>query len=211
MQDIQIKIDELKSNIINKDLKQLRKNKLKIIGIDKNNNSEDEFINNYNYYIKLTKKIKRYIEEGYEHIVDIRYDNCKKMICLVSKFSTSEMEIEMPIDIRVITGDSGDTYMDCSYYNEEEYGLLFINKFESKKLRCGYGSLILENLDFIVENINHKLNVINLKEMKNFKMIKVVSGKSIPTKSIISQENLNKLYIRYGFEIDNKNNIKKYV
>ena len=211
MQNIQVKIDELKSNIINKDLKQLRKNKLKAIGIDKQNNNEEEYINKHNYYIKLAKKIKKYLEEGYEHIVDIKYDNCGKMICLVSKFSISEMEIEMPIDIRVIIGDGGDTYMDCSYYNEGEYGLLFINRFESKKLRCGYGSLILENLDFIIENINHKLNNINLKEMKNFKYIKLVTGKSIPTKSIISQENLNKLYIMYGFEIDDKNIMKKYV
>lgn len=211
MQNIQVKIDELKSNIINKDLKQIRKNKFKVININKTTNREQEYIEKYNYYVKLGKKLKKYIQEDYEHILDIKYDNCGKMICLVAKFSISKMEIEMPIDIRIIIGDGGDTYMDCSYYNKEEYGLLFINKFEARKLRCGYGSLILDSLDSIVKNLNERFEDINTKDKNHLKDIKIIKGRSIPTKSIISQENLNKLYTKYGFEIDDKNNMKKYI
>lgn len=207
MQSLKRKTNELKSNIINKDLKQLKKNKLKSISTDKN--ECDESIKNYNYYIKLTKRLKKYIDEDYEQIVDTVIDKKGRIVWLVAKFKTSDMEIEMPIDIRIITGDSGDTYMSCSYYNEQDGGMLYISRFESKRPNYGYGKLLLENLPYIIKNINYKFDDINKMENLELKNIKTIRGRSMATKSIISQEDLNRLYKKYGFEIDNKNNISK--
>ena len=45
--------------------------------------------------------------------------------------------------------------------------------------------------------------------MNNFKPIKIIKGRAIPFKSVISQEDLNKLYTKYGFKIDNNNYLLK--
>ncbi|MGL5314078.1 MAG: hypothetical protein ACRC92_12590 [Peptostreptococcaceae bacterium] len=207
MQSLQIKTNELKSNIINKDLKQLKKKKLKLISKDKNKCNES--IENYNYYIKLTKKLKKYIEDDCEQIVDTVYDKYGNIVWLVAKFNISNMEIEMPVDIRIITVEAGDTFMSCSYYKEVDRGMLYINSFESRRPNCGYGNLLLDNLSYIISNINCKFEYINKIKDFDFKAIEIIRGKSIATKSIISQENLNRIYKKYGFEIDNKNNMIK--
>ena len=207
MQSLQIKMNELKSNIINKDLKQLKKNKYKIIPTDKN--KYDESIKNYNYYIKLTKKIKKYIKDDYVHIVDTRHDKYGNIVWLVAKFDISQMEIEMPIDIRIITDQNGDTYMNCAYYNEPNGGILYINIFESRRYNQGYGKLLLENLVCVVNSINNKFDYYNNKNNISLKNIEVIKGKAMPTESIINQFDLNRLYKKYGFEIDDKNNIIK--
>ncbi|MDO7206497.1 hypothetical protein Q5M85_22740 [Paraclostridium bifermentans] len=41
--------------------------------------------------------------------------------------------------------------MDCSYYNLEDGGILYIKEFTSGKPNNGYGKIILENLDYIVK------------------------------------------------------------
>lgn len=207
MQSLQIKTDELKSDIINKDLKQLKKKKLKLIPTDKN--KFDESIENYNYYIKLIKKLKKYLDDDCQQIVDTVYNKNGNIVWLVAKFNISNMEVEMPVDIRIMTVEAGDTYMSCSYYNEVGHGMLYINSFESRRPNYGYGKLLLDNLSYIISNINCKFEYINKTKNLEFKIIEIIRGKSMATKSIISQENLNIIYKKYGFEIDNKNNMIK--
>lgn len=209
MQSLQVKTDELKSNIINKDLKKLKKNKFKLISTNNKIDISDESIKIYNYYIKLTKRLKKYLEDDYEQIVDIRYDKHGKIVWLVAKFNVLNNEIDMPIDIRIMTGEDGDSYMNCSYYNNLNKGILYINRFESKRPNHGYGKLLLENLEYMISNINYKFECINKTSNMNLKDIIMIKGRAIPTKSIISQKNLNELYKKYGFDIDEKNNISK--
>ncbi|WP_270659274.1 hypothetical protein, partial [Paraclostridium bifermentans] len=68
--------------------------------------------------------------------------------------------------------------------------------------------IILENLDYIVKKINIKLDLYNhYFEDYTFNYIKRIEGVAIPSKSIITQESLNKIYRKYGFEVDEKNNM----
>ncbi|MGL6107142.1 hypothetical protein [Romboutsia sp.] len=207
MQNLQIKINELESNIIEKDLNKIKKNKLKPISQKDTKDKSEINIKKYNYYVKLSKKIKKYIEECNYYTINIKHDRYNNIVCLVTKFNIAEMEVSMPIDIRVMNGHLKDTYMKCSYYNQGECGLLYIDEFMAGKPGYGYGSLLLSNLKNIIESINANINKCNIKEKCNFKEIKVVKGKSFPYNGIISQGNLNKLYIKHGFDIDCRNNM----
>ena len=74
----------------------------------------------------------------------------------------------------------------------------------------GYGSMLLDNLNFIIDNINNVLKNYNkYSKDYNFKPIKILKGKAIPYKSVISQDELNKLYIKHGFQIDKNNYLFK--
>lgn len=207
MQNLQIKINELESNIIEKDLNKIRKNKLKPISPKDTINKSEVNIRKYNYYIKLSKKIKKYIQDYEYYDIAVKHDRYNNIICLVSKFNITEMEISIPIDIRIITGDLKDTYMKCSYYNQEEHGLLYINEFMSGKPGYGYGSLLLSNLKDIIKSINTNIISCNKREKTNLKEIKTVKGKAYPYNGIITQGSLNKLYIKHGFDIDCRNNM----
>jgi len=211
MISLEQKTDEIKSIIINKDIKKLKQNKFKLISKDKYLDESNENIEKYNYYVKLSKRLKRYLNEKCEEIIEIRYDGYGKIVFLVSKFNLYDSEIEMPIDIRIITGDNGDTYMSCSYYSDTNHGILYINRFESKRPNHGYGSLLLKNLDYIIKTINERFEIINQNSNSKFLNIDTIKGKAIPSKSIINQKNLNTLYRKYGFDIDDKNNIIKYL
>ena len=66
--------------------------------------------------------------------------------------------------------------------------------------------MLIDNLSFIIDNINIKLiNYNNYNETYNFKPIKIQRKILMSFKLIISKEDLNKLYIKYGFKIDNNN------
>lgn len=209
MYSLENKTNEIKSIIINKNLKKIKQSKFKLISKDRYRNENIESLEIYNHYVKLIKRLKKYLDEGYQYIIDIRHDNNGDIVWLACKYNLYNNDIEIPIDIRIISVENGDTYMDCSYYNRAS--MLYINRFESKRPNHGYGKLLLENLDYVIQNINNKLDYINNKSNINFSKISYVKGKSIPTKSIISQKNLNKLYQKYGFSIDGKNNIVKYI
>ena len=85
-----------------------------------------------------------------------------------------------------------------------------MEEFASESRRNGYGSMMLENLNLIVNNINNELNNYNKSRKTNkFKLIQIIKGKSIPFKSIISQDDLNKLYLKYGFKVDEDNYLFK--
>lgn len=165
-------------------------------------------VKEYNYYAKLTKKVKKYIKTDEDIIFNTYKDKRGKIICLLIKFDINKMEIFMPIDIRIITGDTKDTFMDCTYYNLEKEGKLYIKEFSSGKPRNGYGKIILKNIENIIENINLKLDSYNhYSNDYKFNYIKIIEGMAIPTKTIISQKELNKLYRKYGFFVDEKNNM----
>lgn len=209
MEDLLHKIDEMKQNLKSKDIKSIKKSKLKTISTKEINEDDKQIITTYNYYVKLTKKIKKYLKTEEDIIFEVKEDNFNRIICLIVKLIKSEMEIFMPIDIRVFTGDTKDTYMDCSYYNLEDGGTLYIKEFTSGKPNHGYGKIILENLNYIAYKINMRLDLYNhYFEDYKFNYINKIGGIAIPSKSIITQESLNKIYRKYGFEVDEQNNMK---
>lgn len=149
--------------------------------------------------------MKKHIKDSNDVQFFTRYDKFNNLVCLMSKSDINQIEVNLPIDIRIIIGDKYDTYKRSTYY-QEKYGILYLEEFESGSRNNGYGSMLLYNLNFIIDNINIRLsNYNNYSETYNFKPIKILKGRAIPFKSVISQEHLNKLYTKYGFKIDNNN------
>lgn len=209
MIDLESRIEEIKSNLVSKNLKYIIKCKYKTIPAKDKDIYNEEHLKNYNYYIKLIKKLKNYIKNSNDVEFYTRYDKFNNIVCLISKFDINQIEINLPIDIRIIVGDKYDTYMRTTYY-KGKYGILYLEEFESGSRNNGYGSMLLDNLNLIVDNINIRLsNYNNYSEIYNFKPIKILKGRAIPFKSVISQEDLNKLYTKYGFKIDNDNYLLK--
>lgn len=209
MIDLESRIEEIKSNLVSKNLKYIIKCKYKTIPAKDKDIYNEEHLKNYNYYIKLIKKLKNYIKNSNDVEFYTRYDKFNNIVCLISKFDINQIEINLPIDIRIIVGDKYDTYMRTTYY-KGKYGILYLEEFESGSRNNGYGSMLLDNLNLIVDNINIRLsNYNNYSEIYNFKPIKILKGRAIPFKSVISQEDLNKLYTKYGFKIYNDNYLLK--
>ncbi|WP_296647685.1 hypothetical protein, partial [Romboutsia sp. 13368] len=155
------------------------------------------------------KKLKKYIKDLNDVQFFTRYDKFNNLVCLITKFDINKIDINIPIDIRIIIGDKKDTYINASYY-QGKCGILYLEEFVSGSRQNGYGSMMLENLNCIVNNINSRLkNYNNYSETYNFKPIKVLKGKAIPFQSVISQECLNNLYTRYGFKVDKDNYLFK--
>ncbi|MGL5755643.1 MAG: hypothetical protein ACRCYC_09990 [Paraclostridium sp.] len=214
MENLLSKIDEMKSNLILKNIESIKKNKYKTISTKDINNENKDVVNTYNYYVKLIKKVKKYLNTEEEVMFEVKKHVNRKLVCLMTKLNKNEIEIFMKIDIRILTGNTKDTYMNCTYYNIKDEGMLYINEFSSGKPNNGYGKIILENLEYIVNNINRKLDSYNhYFEDYTFKYINRIEGIAIPYKPIISQESLNKIYRKYNFEVDEKNNMKiiKYI
>ena len=210
MNSLDIKIDEIKSNLIKKNIKAIKKSKLKIIKNEEIKNISQEEINSlneYNYYVKLLKKIKKYINknENLITILNVENDKVGKIIYIVVSIDIKEISIGIPIKIKIITGDTNDTYMDCIYYEIKEQPRLYINDFKSTKPNQGYGGILLKNLDNIVNEVNKYLRIYNLKD------IKIIEGDLVANKNIISEKDLKDMYIKYGFEIGSKNKMKRNV
>lgn len=206
MSSIYYKISEIKNNLITKDIKAIQKEKLKII---KDNNTKDtqekSLIKEYNYYVKLIRKIKKHIKESRNYDITIitpKHQN-SNLVAILSKINTNEINIGISIDIRLLSGNQNESYMDCTYY--ENQGVLYINDFRSTIPNNGYGKIILNNLNQIIYDIN----VILIKN--KYKYINAIRGKMIANRHIISEENLRKIYIKYEFEVDNLNNITKNI
>ena len=209
MINIESRVDEIKLNLISKNLMYITKCKYKTIPTNEDYKYSEEKLKSYNYYVKLTKKVKKYIKDFNDIVFYTTYDKFNNLVCIVSKFDINKIDINLNIDIRIIIGDKQDTYMKATYY-EEKCGILYLEEFMSSSRNNGYGSMLLDNLNFIIDNINDILKKYNkYSESYNFKPIKIIKGKAIPYQSIISQKALNKLYIKYGFEIDNNNYLFK--
>ena len=209
MLDLEVKIYEMKSNLMSKNIKYIRKCKYKTISIKEEYRYNGDIVKIYNYYVKLINKLKKYIKDSNYIDFYTKYDKFNNLVCLVTKFYINEIDINIPIDIRVIIGDKNDTYIRGSYY-EGKCGILYLEEFSSGSRRNGYGSMLLENLNYIVDNINNKLSIHNkCNKSYNFKLIKLLKGRAIPFKSVISQEDLNRLYLKYGFKVDKDNYLLK--
>ena len=209
MIDLESRIEEIKSNLVSKNFKYIIKCKYKTIPAKEKDIYDEEKVKEYNYYVKLIKKLKKHIKDSSDIQFYTRYDKFNNLVCLVSKFDINQIDINLNIDIRIIIGDKYDTYMKATYY-QEKCGILYLEEFVSGNRKNGYGSMLLDNLNFIIDNINSRLkNYNNYSETYNFKPIKILKGKAIPFKSVISQEDLNKLYTKYGFKIDNNNYLLK--
>ena len=209
MLDLEVKIYEMKSNLMSKNIKYIRKCNYKTIPIKEEYRYNEDVVKIYNYYVKLINKLKKYIKDSNYIDFYTKYDKFNNLVCLVTKFDVNEIDINIPIDIRVIIGDKNDTYIRGSYY-EGKCGILYLEEFSSGSRRNGYGSMLLENLNYIVDNINNKLSSHNkCNKNYNFKLINLIKGRAIPFKSVISQEDLNRLYLKYGFKVDDDNYLLK--
>lgn len=210
MNSLDKKINEMKENLMNMDIRAIRKSKLKIIKYKyiKTIKIEDiKLLEEYNYYVKILKKIKKHISKREEliNIFSVEHDRDEKIIYIITAISIKAISVGIPVEIKIITGGINTTYMDCTYYENKEKSSLYINNFNSINSNRGYGGILLKNLDNIIKEIN--------KNLKNydFKDIKIIEGSLVANKSIISEKNLKNMYIKYGFEIDSKNNMKRKI
>lgn len=197
-------ISKIKKDLINKDIKAIQKYKLQLIKDCNIRDTQDkELIKCYNYHVKLIRKLKKYLKgsTGYDIIINAKEHQKSDLITLVSKINPNEINIGISVDIRLLTGSREESYMDCTYYQNQS--TIYINDFRSSISNRGYGKIILDNLDEILEDLNKIL------EKHNLNKIMIIRGKMIANKHIISEENLKKMYIKYGFEVDNSNNILK--
>lgn len=197
-------ISKIKKDLINRDIKAIQKYKLQLIKDCNIRDTQDkELIKCYNYHIKLIRKIKKYLKgsTGYDIIINAKEHQKSNLITLVSKINPNEINIGISVDIRLLTGSRDESYMDCTYYPSQS--TIYINDFRSSISNRGYGKIILDNLDEILEDLNKIL------EKHYLDRIMIIRGKMIANKHIISEENLKKMYIKYGFEVDNSNNILK--
>lgn len=197
-------ISKIKKDLINRDIKAIQKYKLQLIKDCNIRDTQDkELIKCYNYHVKLIRKIKKYLKgsTGYDIIINAKEHQKSNLITLVSKINPNEINIGISVDIRLLTGSREESYMDCTYYPSQR--TIYINDFRSSISNRGYGKIILDNLDEILEDLNKIL------EKHCLNRIMIIRGKMIANKHIISDENLKKMYIKYGFEVDNSNNILK--
>lgn len=197
-------ISKIKKDLINRDIKAIQKYKLQLIKDCNIRDTQDkELIKCYNYHVKLIRKIKKYLKgsTGYDIIINAKEHQKSNLITLVSKINPNEINIGISVDIRLLTGSRDESYMDCTYYPSQS--TIYINDFRSSISNRGYGKIILDNLDEILEHLNKIL------EKHCLNRIMIIRGKMIANKHIISEENLKKMYIKYGFEVDNSNNILK--
>ncbi|MEG1142742.1 MAG: hypothetical protein RSE41_09935, partial [Clostridia bacterium] len=127
------------------------------------------------------------------------------LVCILTIISLKQNDIGLPVDIILLTGDTNESRIDATYYEISNYAILYIDSFKSKKTNQGYGSLLLGELNNIVKDINDILQYYKLKTIKS------IEGIVVAEKNIISEELLKNLYIKYGFKIDCKNNMIKYL
>jgi len=153
------------------------------------------------------KKIKKHIsnKEDLINIFSVEHDRDEKIIYIITTINIKAISVGIPVAIKIITGGRNATHMDCTYYENKEKASLYINNFNSINSNRGYGGVLLKNLDNIIKEIN--------KNLKNydFKEIKIIEGYVVANKNIISEKNLKNMYIKYGFEIDSKNKMKRKI
>ncbi|WP_195937962.1 hypothetical protein [Romboutsia sp. 1001713B170131_170501_G6] len=206
METLDIKINKMKQYINTKDISAI--NKLKLSVIKENNkynlNEEDfKYIDEYNYYVKFLKNLKKYIRVNNKKniIIKVYKDNLDRLMYIIISIDIDTISVGIPVDIQTLSGSKNKAYMECIYYQYKERSSLYINNFRAIKSKNGYGGKILINLKDIIRDINNKLKDNNLKE------IKIIEGLLVADENIISEKDLRNLYKKYGFIIDDQNNI----
>lgn len=203
---LDVKIKEMKEYLREKDINKIKKLKLNT-KYDNLDLEDANLLNEYEYYIRLLKKLKRYIKLNEEKylLLDIEEDKNKFIVGVLSAINFNANDIGIPIDIILLTGSLNKTYMDCEYYRINDYAMLYIYNFRSRISNKGYGSILLMKLDDRIKEINKVLNKYNLKEIKS------VEGLVVADKNIINENDLINLYKRYGFEVDRNNRMRKII
>lgn len=203
---LDVKIKEMKEYLREKDINKIKKLKLNT-KYDNLDLEDANLLNEYEYYIRLLKKLKRYIKlnEDKYLLLDIEEDKNKFIVGILSIINFNANDIGIPIDIILLTGNLNKSYMDCISYKIDNCAMLYIYNFRSRISNKGYGSMLLMKLDDRIKEINKVLNKYNLKEIKS------VEGLVVADKNIINENDLISLYKRYGFEIDKNNRILKSI
>lgn len=206
METLDIKINKMKQYINTKDISAI--NKLKLSVIKENNkynlNEEDfKYIDEYNYYVNFLKNLKRYIRVNDKKNIIIKAykDNLDRLMYIIINIDIDTISVGIPVNIQTLSGSKNKAYMECIYYQYKERSSLYINNFRAIKSKNGYGGKILINLKDIIRDINKALKDNNLKE------IKIIEGLLVADENIISEKDLRNLYKKYGFIIDDQNNI----
>ncbi len=78
MKDLLHKIDEMKLNLNSKDIKSIKKSKLKTISTKEINKENKQIITTYNYYVKLIKKLKKYLKTEEDIILEVKNISAKE-------------------------------------------------------------------------------------------------------------------------------------
>ncbi|MBO3445542.1 hypothetical protein [Clostridium sp. CCUG 7971] len=196
----------MKKHLMDKDISKIKKLKLST-KYDNLDLESTNLLNEYEYYIKLIKKKKKYIKSNKSKyiILDIKEDKNKFLVGILNIIDFNSKDIGIQMDIILLTGSLNKAHMDCTCYKINDYSMLYINNFKSRISNRGYGSILLSNLDFNIKEINNVLNKYSLKE------IKLVEGLVVADKNIIEENDLINLYKKYGFEVDKYNRMHKNI
>lgn len=204
---LDIKIKEMKEYLIEKDINKIQNIKLKNIKEPDLDEEDESLLNEYKYYVKLLKRLKKYIKlnEDKHMIIDISLDRNDNIVGILTTINLNSNDVGIPIEIILLTGSSNKSYMDCICYDINNYALLYINNFRSKISNKGYGSILLRKLEDKAKEINVVLRKYGLKEITS------VEGIAVADKNVIDENSLINLYKQYGFNVDCDNNMVKYL
>ncbi|MGL4913758.1 MAG: hypothetical protein ACRC3Y_15155 [Romboutsia sp.] len=207
MNSLPMNIRNFKENLMDINVATIRKIKSKPIELRFEDTDENNLIIEYNYYVKLIKRIKKFIIQNKCKNIILRTieDRLSNIICIAISIDKDKLDLGVGVMINIITGNNCSAYLDCTYYDANEGGLLYLNNFRSSKTKQGYGGIILSYLDEIVYSINENLNKMG------YKSIIVAKGVMTPDKNIIKDDDLRSLYLKYDFSIESNNNIKRYI
>lgn len=206
MNSLTMKVSELKKNLMDINKKAIKKCKERPIKIDFKNDEEKYLFDCYNYHLKLTRRLKKYIStnKNKELILKMLEDNNNKAICIAIDIEQIKRDIGIEIVINIITGNECGAFLNCTYFDTNMGGKLYLNDFRSLVPNKGYGSIILKNIDNIINYINEVLYTMGYDD------ITLLEGVMIANTNIISGPDLSKLYLKYRFSIDDENKIKRY-
>lgn len=207
MNSLSMNIRELKENLMNANVMTIKKIKSKPIESNLKNIDEKNLILEYNYYVRLIKRIKNYIilNKYKDIILKTLEHKSSNIVCIATTIEKEKLDIGLNIDIKIITGNDCSSMLDCTYYDTNDGGLLYLNDFRSSRPKQGYGEIILSNLDEIVHLINKSLNKMG------YESIMMAQGVMIPNKNIIKEDELRRFYLKHDFSIDKNNVIKRYI
>ncbi|RDY27259.1 hypothetical protein CHL78_009730 [Romboutsia weinsteinii] len=207
---LDMKIQEIKKYLIEKDINQIKKFKLDFIKkIDKDNllQKDNHLLHKLDYYTKLIKKIKFYLKlnEDKKVIMDIDKDKNEDIVCILTSIDLHSNDIGIPVEIILFTGNTNKACMYCVCYEVNEYAMLYINNFRARFSNKGYGSILLKNLDAKIIELNQFLKSCNLKTIKS------IEGLVAADKNVIKESDLIRFYRKYGFIVDEYNNMVKNI
>lgn len=178
-------------------------------------------VEKYNQNLRVFKDLKFYIKQSHTRVspsfTRIRFgkDHNGDLICLF--FDINKFLYEEAASIYVFFGDDRSPYESASIMTLEYkpcrtfgYAKAEIIQFKTRRLKQGGGAFILDNLEWIIRDINkviinmNKIIInVNKSTSSDFEkkyLIREICGEVAPIKNIISKENLIKFYHKHGFK-----------